>query len=156
LKLYLLDVKDMKIYLDVCALCRPYDDQSYLRIKFETLAVKIILSKVKAGIYTLLISPVHTEEINGIEIMTQRFQIENIIRTFGKPVKVDLSKTKERTEHLWNAGFGLADAAHIAFAEISEACFISCDDKLIKKCINYGIKIWCGNPVAFCVKEGLE
>jgi hypothetical protein len=146
----------MKIYLDVCALCRPYDDQNYLRIKFETLAVKIILSKVKTGIYTLLISPVHTEEINSIENISQRFQIKNIIRTFGESIKVDLSKTRERTEDLLNDGFGLADAAHIAFAEMSEACFISCDDKLIKKCIKHRLTIWCGNPVTFCVKEGLE
>jgi hypothetical protein len=151
-----MDLMSLEIYLDVCALCRPYDDQSYLRIKFETLAVKIILSKVKTGIYSLLISPVHTEEINNIENISQRFQINNIIRTFGKPVKIDLCKAKERTEDLLNAGFGLADAAHIAFAEISKACFVSCDDKLIKKCLKYRINIWCGNPVAFCVKEGLE
>ena len=35
------------VYLDVCALCRPFDDQSYLRIKMETEAVNLILAKVK-------------------------------------------------------------------------------------------------------------
>ncbi|MEQ8191877.1 MAG: hypothetical protein ABRQ39_28190 [Candidatus Eremiobacterota bacterium] len=146
----------MKIYLDVCALCRPYDDQNYLRIKFETVAVKIILAKVKAGMYTLLVSPVHIEEINSIDNTFQLLQIKNILGILGEPVNVDMVKTKERTEHLWSAGLGIADAAHIAFAEISEACFISCDDKLIKKCGSCNIKIWCGNPVDFCVKEGLK
>ena len=47
-------------------------------------------------------------------------------------------------------GFGVADAAHIAFAEKSGTPFISCDDRLIKKCLNYKVKIWCGNPVIFC------
>jgi len=30
------------IYPDVCALCRPFDDQSYLRIRMETEAVNLI------------------------------------------------------------------------------------------------------------------
>jgi len=46
--------------------------------------------------------------------------------------------------------------AHIAFAEQCGAEFISCDDSLIKKCSRYKIKICCGNPVAFCEKEGLK
>jgi hypothetical protein len=28
------------VYLDVCALCRPYDDQRYMRIAIETTAMK--------------------------------------------------------------------------------------------------------------------
>ncbi|MCK5766863.1 MAG: hypothetical protein KAH35_00605 [Candidatus Atribacteria bacterium] len=43
-----------------------------------------------------------------------------------------------------------------ASTEKSGAPFISCDDRLIKKCLNYKIKIWCGNPVIFCEKEGLR
>ena len=35
------------VYLDVCAISRPFDDQGYLRIKLETDAVNMILSKVK-------------------------------------------------------------------------------------------------------------
>jgi predicted nucleic acid-binding protein len=49
-----------------------------------------------------------------------------------------------------------ADAAHVAFVEIVGAEFISCDDKLVKKCKKYKIKIWCGNPIDFCVKEDLK
>jgi predicted nucleic acid-binding protein len=58
------------------------------------------------------------------------------------------------TPHL--LGLGVADAAHVAFAEYSGAEFITCDTKLLKKCETSKIKIWCGNPVAFCEKEGLR
>ena len=34
---------EKNIYLDVCAFCRLFDDQSYLRIKLETIAVNLIL-----------------------------------------------------------------------------------------------------------------
>ena len=65
-------------------------------------------------------------------------------------------KARERAEELVKTGFGVADAAHVAFAEEAGAQFISCDDSLIKKCRNHDIKVWCSDPVAFCVKEGLR
>jgi hypothetical protein len=46
--------------------------------------------------------------------------------------------------------------AHVAFAEQAEVSFISCDDRLIRKCMNHKINVWCGNPVAFCEKENLR
>jgi predicted nucleic acid-binding protein len=50
----------------------------------------------------------------------------------------------------------VADAAHIAFAEKTGASFISCDDRLVRKCLKHKIEVWCGNPVAFCEKEELK
>jgi len=47
-------------------------------------------------------------------------------------------------------------AAHVAFAEKAGALFISCDNKLIKRCLNHKINVWCGNPVAFCEMEDLR
>ena len=52
--------------------------------------------------------------------------------------------------------FGIADAAHIAFSESFGSCFISCDDKMIKKCNNSEIRIDCMNPVMFCEMEKLK
>jgi hypothetical protein len=37
----------MDIYLDTCSLCRPFDDQSKLRIKIETEAVQFIFEQIK-------------------------------------------------------------------------------------------------------------
>lgn len=48
------------------------------------------------------------------------------------------------------------DAAHVAFAEKSGAAFVSCDDRLLKKCVRHGLDLWCGNPVAYCEKENLR
>ena len=30
------------------------------------------------------------------------------------------------------------------------------DDKLLKKCAKYDIKVWCGSPVLFCTEEDLR
>jgi predicted nucleic acid-binding protein len=145
-----------KIYIDVCAMSRPFDEQNYLRIRLETEAVNLILSKVKEGSYKLLVSPVHVKEVESIPDIFERIELQTLLDKLGEHIKVDMHKTRIRAEELTTLGFGVADAAHVAFAEQSQAQFISCDDKLIKKCLSHKVDIWCGNPVAFCEKERLR
>ncbi len=58
---------------------------------------------------------------------------------------------------VWALNFGIADAAHVAFAEASADYFITCDDKLLKKISKFeGINMKAVNPVNFCVKENLR
>jgi hypothetical protein len=54
------------IYLDVCALSRPFDDQHFMRIRLETEAVNLILFKGREEKFSLLMSPVHDAEIRAI------------------------------------------------------------------------------------------
>ena len=74
----------------------------------------------------------------------------------GQPVFADRSKAHIRAEELVELGFGIADAAHVSFAEQAGASFISTDDRLIKKCLRHKIAVWCGNPVAFCEMEEIR
>lgn len=149
-------MKSTRLYLDVCVLSRPFDDQHQLRIRLETDAINLILLKVKQGQYTLLVSPAHTREIKAISDLCERTALQAILKQQGIAVTVDLVMARQRAEELAAAGFGVADAAHVAFAEKSGASFISCDDRLLKKCNRHVVDIWCGNPVAFCEKEKLK
>ena len=149
-------MKSALLYLDVCAFSRPFDDQSPLRIRLETDAVNLILAQVKQGRYALLVSPVHQREIAAIPGGYERMALQTILDQYGIPAAVDVVATRQRAEDLVASRFGVADAAHVAFAEQSGASFASCDDKLLKKCGRYGVGIWCGNPVAYCEKESLR
>ncbi|MCG2728171.1 MAG: hypothetical protein L6244_05950 [Candidatus Methanoperedenaceae archaeon] len=111
---------------------------------------------MKQGKYRLLVSPVHIKEIGAIEDIFERVELQTILEKFGEPVMVNMAKSRARAEKLVSLSFGVADAAHVTFAEQAGALFISCDDKLIKKCLNHEINVWCGNPVAFCEKEELR
>jgi predicted nucleic acid-binding protein len=82
--------------------------------------------------------------------------LQTILSEMGERTKGDLSKISTRAEELYQLGFGVADAAHLAFAEFHGAEFISCDDRLIKKSLSHQIGVWCGSPLAFCEKEGLR
>ena len=144
------------IYIDVCALSRPFDDQSYLRIRLETEALNLIFLNIKGGKYRLLISSVHFKEIDAISESYERIELQAILEILGEPIKANLIKVRERAEELLKLNFGIADAAHVAFAEHATAEFITCDDILIKKCLNHRIAVWSGSPVSFCEKEGLR
>ena len=144
------------VYLDVCALCRPFDDQRYVRIRLESEAVQLILETVRFKQIKLALSPVHYKEIHEITDPIERHNILSLFGNYGEWVNVDLIKTRQRAESFFSSGFGVADAAHVAFSEAAGADFVSCDDRLLKKCWKSKLNIWCGDPLQYCVKEGLK
>jgi len=145
-----------KIYLDVCALCRPYDDQSYTRIHLENTAVQLILRAIESGDYELVYSVVHEKEISAITNDQERIDLLYLLKQIGSKISHSGIKGRRRAEYLVNLGLGVADAAHIAYAEFAEAIFISCDDKLIKKCNSLDVSILTTNPVKFCDMEDIR
>jgi predicted nucleic acid-binding protein len=80
----------------------------------------------------------------------------SIVERYGVLLDVDKAMARKRADELSVWGFDPADAAHVAFAEAGNAKFITCDDKLLKKCAKYAIRIWYGSPVLFCTEEDLR
>jgi predicted nucleic acid-binding protein len=149
-------MRGISIYLDVCALSRPFDDQAYLRIRLETEAVNLIMSKIQDGHLKMAVSPVHFAEIRAIPDTLERLELLSIVERYGVLLDIDTANTRKRADELVGWGFGPADAAHVAFAEVGNAIFITCDDKLLKRCAKYGIRVWFGSPVLFCTEEDLR
>lgn len=144
------------IYFDVCTLCRPFDDQDLMRIRIETDAYYLILQAIQNKKYKMIISPVHFEEVKAIEDFQERYEILALLTKYGTKPSCDLKKIRERAEYLYSKKFGVADAVHISFAEATADSFISCDDKLLNKCIKTTINLEVMNPVKFAVKEDLK
>jgi len=145
-----------RIYLDVCSLCRPFDNQDYARISLETDAINLIITGVRAKKYLLMKSPVHLKEIKAIIDEFEKKELLHLLEEYGNENKPELDIIKKRTEELILIKFGIADAAHVAFSEYYGSIFISCDDKLLNKCNRSGIKVLCVNPVTFCEMENLK
>jgi len=55
-----------KLYLDVCTLCRPFDNQNLMRVRLETDAYYLILDSIQSKKYEMIISPAHEKEIEDI------------------------------------------------------------------------------------------
>ena len=145
-----------KLYLDVSTLCRPFDDQSAMRIRLETDAFYLILQHIQNGTYDLVVSPVHHKEIEAIKDLSEQLQVKSLLTQHGTLVTYDIVLTKQRAQQLAALKFGVADAAHVAFAEASADVFITCDDKLIKRCNRHNVAIPAMSPIEFCVKENLR
>lgn len=122
----------------------------------ETEAVHLILLKVKEGKFRLAVSPIHIKEIEAISDEIEKIRLMTVLEKLGSKTNTDLFKARKRAEGLINCGFGVADAAHVAFAEECGAKFITCDDRLIKTCKKYNIKIRCENPIMFCLTEKIQ
>ncbi|MEE9339160.1 MAG: hypothetical protein V3U87_13865 [Methylococcaceae bacterium] len=146
----------LKLYLDVCTLCRPFDDQHRMRIRLETDSYFLIMQAIRDETYELLYSKVHEKEITAIADMLERTEIIETIYQNGNRCIGDLQIIRKRADKLVNAGLGVADAAHIAFAEVNADYFISCDDRLIKRSIRENVDIRVMTPIEFCVQENLE
>jgi len=145
-----------RVYLDVCTLCRPFDDQSLVRIRLETSAVELILSHVRQKEIALIVSPAHDVEIGAIADLEERSQLALLLEQLGTRPRFDLSAARQRAEYLAAQRLGVADAAHVAFAEHAQADFVTVDDQLIKKCRRIRLAIWCGTPPLYCEKENLR
>jgi predicted nucleic acid-binding protein len=118
--------------------------------------VNLILSAVKNKKYILMKSPVHLAEINDIKDDFERKELLSLLENYGETVTVVTNQVRSRTEELLNQNFGIADSAHVAFAESYNSVFITCDDKLISKCARSVIGVRFFNPVTFCDMENLK
>jgi predicted nucleic acid-binding protein len=145
-----------RIYRDVCALCRPFDDQQQARIRLETQAIDLILASIRAGNIEWVASSAHTVEINAIRQVDERQHLTLLLAQLAVKPAYDLGAVRQRAEMLTDKGMGVADAAHVAFAEMGQAEFVSVDDRLLKQCQRLAVKVWCGSPLAYCDKESLR
>jgi predicted nucleic acid-binding protein len=145
-----------RVYLDVCTLCRPYDDQNLMRIRLETDAVYLILQHIQNGRYTMIVSPVHFREVAAIEESRERTEVTALLHRYGTTPSCDLSSVRQRAEALHARRFGVADAVHVAFAEAIADVFITCDDRLLRQCRRASVRLRAMNPIDFCLTEDLR
>jgi len=68
------------LYLDVCCLNRPFDDQTQPRIRLEAEAVLLILARVTAGEWIWLSSEVVDLEVARAPDLERRRRVELLIR----------------------------------------------------------------------------
>jgi hypothetical protein len=68
-----------RIYLDVCCLNRPFDDQRQDRIRLEAEAVLLILGRCEAGTWQWLSSAVVEAEVNNTPSRERCSRVRNML-----------------------------------------------------------------------------
>jgi len=104
----------------------------------------------------MIVSPVHFRELAAIEEMRERAEVIALLHRYGTTPSCDFNGIRKRAEALQARRFGIADAAHIAFAEVTADVFITCDDRLRRQCRRASVRIATMSPVDFCLAEDLR
>ena len=140
-----------KVYLDVCCLNRPFDDQQRDRVHLEAEAVLLILKRCEAGEWQWISSAVVSYEVDNIPNQERRNRIKKILR--GVKEVQPLSDTAvERGEELKGLGLKTYDALHVACAEQAAVeVLLTTDDGLVRAAArNVGkLKVPVKNPLTW-------
>lgn len=138
-----------KIYLDMNIYNRPFDDQTQVRIRLETIAIFSILQRIKNRDFKLIWSFMIDYENSLNPYDDVRLEIEMASSLADEIISPDdfiISIAKE----LEAKGMKARDALHLACALKGKAeYFLTCDDKLIKKAVAVGINLKLMNPARF-------
>lgn len=128
---------------------RPFDDQSQVRIRLETIAIFSILQKIKNKELTLLWSFMinYENSLNPYEDVRQEIEMAASLAVESvTPDESVLTVAKE----FESKGIKPRDSIHLACALKGKAeYFLTCDDKLIKRATTLDINIKIINPLRF-------
>lgn len=138
----------MRIYLDICCLNRPFDDQQQERVRLESEAVLTILRRVDAGVWQLVGSEAVGFEINRIPDLERRQRIQALAQMAHEQTAIDAA-VKTRAQQWVALGLKPLDALHLACAETARAeVFLTTDDRLLRGVKRAGVaRVAVNNPL---------
>ena len=127
-----MNMRDMRVYLDVCCLNRPFDDQTQDQIRLEAEAVLLILTHLEAGEWEWIGSEVLELEIEQTPDPERRLRVQLLTAQTHRSVPVENAET-ERAQQLEGFGFHPFDSLHLACAESGGAdVLLTTDGQLLR------------------------
>jgi len=139
----------LRVYLDSCALSRPYDELLNDEIFREARAVEEIFKLIDSGELTLVDGRVLEFEAQAIRDEEKREKV-NAARAKAELYAELTPSVKRRALELGGYGIKPMDALQLASAERAADVFITTDKRLLKKARkvpNLGVKVL--SPVEF-------
>ena len=126
------DTQTSRVYLDVCCLNRPFDDQSQVRIRLEAEAVLLILAESGLGTHEWLSSDLVDIEIDRTPDPERRRRVKLLAAHADECIGIGQQEL-QRAKQIEALGFRPYDALHLACAESGNATvFLTTDDKLLR------------------------
>ncbi len=147
-----------KIYLDVCCLHRPFDDQRQTRIRLEAEAVKLILARVEENQFSWVTSEVVDDETSQTPDAERALKVK-MLATLATLKIIVQENVIARAAELEQFGFTGFDALHLACAESGGVqIFLTTDDKLLKRANRAAtqLKMRVVNPLSWLQEAGIK
>ena len=143
-----------KIYLDVCCLNRPFDDQRQDRIRLEAEAVERIVERLHVREWEWIESDVIHLEISKTTDPERKRRLALLASSAHRTVPVgDVEEARARD--LVTLGFSNLDALHLACAESGRAeLFLTTDDRLLRLASRHAgeLRVQVENPLTWLQK----
>ena len=139
------------IYLDVCCLNRPFDDQNQPRIRLESEAILIILAQCEQRQWEWVGSEVLTLEISKTPDPERRRRVQLLASHAHHMVSVGQSEIA-RVRQIQTWGITAFDALHLACAESGQVdVFLTTDDRLLRKATAHArqLRVRVENPLTW-------
>ena len=122
----------MDIYLDVCCLNRPFDDQTQPRIRLESEAILLIMERFGSGEWTWVGSVVMAFEVDRTPDPERRLRVSTMLDSITTMIEVGDGELV-RGQELESLGFHEMDALHLACAESAAVdVFLTTDDRMLR------------------------
>ena len=146
----------MRIYLDVCCLCRPFDNHAVTRIQLESEAILAIIKRCSLD-WELITSTAILYEIGSINDSEKKSRAIQLTRCAREMIRVDADLLL-RAEELGESGIMGMDAIHLACAEKAGAVFLTTDDDVIRimKAHSQDISVRVDNPLHWLTEVNLN
>jgi hypothetical protein len=139
------------VYLDVCCLNRPFDDQRQEPIRLASEAIKLILERIQTGQCAWIGSEALELEI-GRTADPERMRNVRLVTEFVER-SVSLGEAEERrAAQLCALGFAGMDGLHLACAESGRAgVFLTTADRLLRLALGCmsELKLRVENPLSW-------
>lgn len=142
------------LYLDVCCLNRPFDDQSQNRVRLEAEAVLSLLEMAEERTVNVLGSDIINDELAQNPDNERREKVELLLALASSHVTLTTT-IEQRAEELQKRGIPPLDALHLASAEEAGAdCFLTTDDKLLRRAsrCQSELKVKVENPAKWLIQ----
>jgi predicted nucleic acid-binding protein len=148
----------MTIYLDVCCLNRPFDDQSQHRMRLEAEAVLSILEMADARQLEIVGSDFIDDELSDMKDRERREKVELLLTVASTQISLTAG-IERRAVELQKWGLTPLDALHLTAAENAHAdYFLTTDDNLIRKATRHqtDLKVKVENPVKWLIQKATD
>jgi len=123
----------MRVYLDVCCLNRPFDDQAQERIRVESEAVRSCVELFQHGVHHWVSSEVVEWEVSRMPDNDKRERVSSLLVFAREHVSVDAS-VAELARNYGAQGILAFDALHLAVAETHHCdILLTTDDAFIRR-----------------------
>ena len=140
----------MKIYMDVCCLNRPFDNQSQDKVRFETEAIITILKRCNIGKDWRLIG----SDIISLEISKNKDHVKKqksqLLHSIASERIMYNEEIESRSDDFRKANVKLFDSLHLAAAEYANVdALLTTDSQFMKAAARTDVRIRVENPLSY-------